>query len=50
VEVDEASFERPPETVRGVARQLIPGAYKLSDRLLLILDTDKAVSVAADQN
>ena len=48
VEVDEAAFERPPETVRGAARQLIPGAYKLSGRLLLILDTDRAVAATAD--
>jgi purine-binding chemotaxis protein CheW len=36
-------FEVPPETLRGEARELIRGAYKLSDRLLLILDTDRAV-------
>jgi purine-binding chemotaxis protein CheW len=47
VEVSEDSFERPPETLQGVARQLIPGAHKLSDRLLLVLDTDRAVSVGA---
>lgn len=46
-EVDEDAFERPPETLNGVARELIRGAYKLKDRLLLVLDTEKAVQVAA---
>ena len=44
-EVDEAAFERPPETLKGIARELIRGAYKLKDRLLLVLDTEKAVQV-----
>jgi purine-binding chemotaxis protein CheW len=43
LEVEEATFERPPETLKGVARELIRGAYKLADRLLLILDTEKVV-------
>jgi purine-binding chemotaxis protein CheW len=43
VEVDEDSFEDPPETLDDAARDLIRGAYKLADRLLLVLDTDKAV-------
>jgi purine-binding chemotaxis protein CheW len=43
VEVSEAMFERPPETLQGIARELIRGAYKLQDRLLLILDTDRTV-------
>jgi purine-binding chemotaxis protein CheW len=46
-EVDEDAFERPPETVKGVARELIRGAYKLKDRLLLVLDTEKAVAITA---
>jgi purine-binding chemotaxis protein CheW len=44
-EVDEESFERPPGTLDVVARDLIQGVYKLKDRLLLILDIDKAISV-----
>lgn len=44
-EVDEDAFERPPETLKGVARGLIRGAYKLKDRLLLVLDTEKAMQV-----
>src|SRR5579871_2489696 len=38
-------FERPPETLQGVARDLIQGAYKLDGRLLLVLDADKALQV-----
>jgi purine-binding chemotaxis protein CheW len=45
--VDEASFERPPETLSGTARELITGVYKLKDRLLLILDTVRAVGANA---
>lgn len=50
VEVDESAFERPPETLQGIARELIPGAYKLTDRLLLILDTHKAAGIGAELN
>jgi hypothetical protein len=44
-EVQEEAFERPPETLNGVARDLIRGAYKLRNRLLLVLDTEKAVQM-----
>ncbi len=37
----DAAFEPPPETLCGVARDLIRGAYKLQDRLLLALDVDR---------
>jgi purine-binding chemotaxis protein CheW len=43
MEVPEELFERSPETLQGAARDLIQGAYKLKDRLLLILDTDRTV-------
>jgi purine-binding chemotaxis protein CheW len=46
LEVPEAAFERPPETLRGTARDLIRGAYKLDGRLLLVLDTARAVNLA----
>ena len=41
VEIDAESFERVPETVTGMARELILGVYKLPTRLLLILDTER---------
>lgn len=44
-EVDEAAFERPPETLQGQAREMIRGAFKLDTRLLLVLDADKVLSV-----
>jgi purine-binding chemotaxis protein CheW len=47
VDVDQATFEGAPETLQGVARELIVGAYKLEDRLLLVLDTDRAVHLPA---
>ena len=50
VEVDAETFERPPETLRGVARDLIRGAYKLKDRLLLTLDSDRAVTLTTNLN
>ncbi|MBK7207969.1 MAG: chemotaxis protein CheW [Elusimicrobia bacterium] len=40
VGVEEGSFEPLPETLRGPARSLIQGAYKLPDRLMLALDLD----------
>jgi purine-binding chemotaxis protein CheW len=48
VNVQEETFERPPETLTGLSRQLIRGAYKLEDRLLLNLDTQKAVRIHED--
>lgn len=46
LQVSRSSFEAPPETLRGTARELIRGAYKLEDHLLLILDTEQAVNPA----
>ena len=48
MEVDAEAFERPPETLKGVGRDMIGGAYKCKDRLLLTLDTEKAVQLTAD--
>lgn len=45
VEVSSDLFERPPDTLAPQARQLIRGAYKLKDHLLLLLDADEAVNV-----
>lgn len=48
LEVNAQSFERPPETLKGEARELIRGAYKLKDRLLLTLDTERVVEMNTD--
>ncbi len=45
VAVDESSFETPPDTLRGEARRMIDGAYKLERSLLLILDLDAVLDV-----
>jgi purine-binding chemotaxis protein CheW len=45
VEIADDIFERPPETLTGVARELVQGVYKMKERLLLILDTEKTVTV-----
>lgn len=47
VNVNDDSFEPPPDTLRGPARTLITGAYKLPDRLMLALDMDVALSADA---
>ncbi|MCI0539739.1 MAG: chemotaxis protein CheW [Verrucomicrobiales bacterium] len=44
IDMDEASFERPPETLRGPAREIIQTVCKLEGRLLLLLDTEKAIT------
>jgi purine-binding chemotaxis protein CheW len=45
LEVSEQQFEHPPETLQGSAREFIRGAYKLSDRLLVILDPERIVAI-----
>jgi purine-binding chemotaxis protein CheW len=46
VNVEPDTFERPPETLAGIARDLISGVYKLKERLLLVMDTEKAVNLS----
>jgi len=43
IEVSDDVFEPPPETLGGDARALIRGAYKLKDRLLLVLDAARTI-------
>jgi len=50
LDVEQQSFEPPPENLTGTTRALIRGAYKLEDRLLLVLDTEKTITLTADQN
>jgi purine-binding chemotaxis protein CheW len=47
LDVDPAAFERPPDNLDPAARDLVRGVYKLADRLMLVLDVDRAVDVAA---
>jgi len=46
IEVEEKTFEQPPETLKGLARDVIRGVHKLPERLLLLLDTERVVNVA----
>ena len=48
IEVRDEMFEKPPETIKGIARELIVGAYKLEGALLLELDPGKTISVGAE--
>lgn len=43
---DPATLEPPPPTLRGPARELVNGVYKLDGKLMLVLDTEKALAVA----
>lgn len=45
IEVDRSSFEPCPENVPPEQRALIGGVYKLDGRLLLVLDTRRALNV-----
>jgi purine-binding chemotaxis protein CheW len=48
LEAEEQNFERPPETLQGQSRDLLRGVYKLQDRLMLVLDTERAVASGED--
>jgi purine-binding chemotaxis protein CheW len=42
VEVEESTFEPAPEMLRASVRSMILGVHKLQDRLMHVLDTEKA--------
>jgi purine-binding chemotaxis protein CheW len=46
VDVQDTIFEAPPETLTGVAKELILGVYKFDEHLLCELDIDAAVELA----
>jgi purine-binding chemotaxis protein CheW len=45
LEVGAADFERPPETLSAVLRDIVHGVYKLERRLLLLLDVARTVAL-----
>ena len=45
IEVDDALFESPPETLSGPARGLVLGAFKLDSALLLALDVVRVADI-----
>jgi purine-binding chemotaxis protein CheW len=49
LDVDESSFEPLPDNVAMGIRELTTGVYKLKERLLLILDTSKAIDVNSNR-
>lgn len=46
LEVSDDVLEAPPSTIQGKVKEVITGVYKLEGRLLLVLDTAKAISVS----
>jgi len=47
LEVEEEAFELPPGTLTGEMRDLVRGVYKLKESLLIALETDKVLHLAA---
>jgi len=45
LELDDLTFEPPPATLAPPYRELIRGVYKLDGRLLLVLDSRKAIDL-----
>lgn len=45
IEIGSNYYESAPETLKGVARELISGAYKLENGLLLVLDIQKVLEI-----
>jgi purine-binding chemotaxis protein CheW len=45
VEVNDETFEPPPENLHGGVRSVILGVHKLKDRLMHVLDTEKACQI-----
>lgn len=47
VQAEISSFEPPPETLSGTLKELIDGAYKLENELLLIINTENVIGASA---
>src|ERR1700749_850607 len=43
VDLDDDTFEPPPDTLSGPTRELVVGTFKLDGRLMLALDVQQAV-------
>jgi purine-binding chemotaxis protein CheW len=48
IEVSEDCFEAPPDTLSGPSREFIKGAYKMVDRLLLLIDCELVTNINND--
>ena len=49
LEVEERTFERPPETISAAFRELVRGVFKLEGKLLLLLDAEKVATFGSDR-
>ncbi len=49
LELAEDTLEPPPPTIHGVARDLVIGVHKLQDQLVLILDTEKVITLVQEK-
>jgi len=45
LDMDAATYERPPENLHPAAREVIRGVYKLQGRLLLVLDAERTAEL-----
>jgi purine-binding chemotaxis protein CheW len=46
IEVEENTFEQPPDTLQGMAKGMLRGVHKLPNRLLLVLDSDRTAKLS----
>lgn len=49
IEVQDDTFERPPDTLNQASRELVLGVHKLSHHLLLVLDTEKVINISGSE-
>jgi purine-binding chemotaxis protein CheW len=50
LEMDPATYERPPKNLASAAGELIRGVYKLKGRLLLVLDAERTAELIGLQS
>jgi len=48
IEVSDSCYEPPPVNMPGAQRALVEGVYKLESKLLLVLNTDRALKTQSD--
>ena len=48
MEVAQDSYEEPPRNMRAQEKDVVQGVYKLDGRLLLVLDTGRALHIVPD--
>lgn len=46
IEVEDNSFEPPPDTLQGIAKGMLRGVHKLPNQLLLILDSERTAKLS----